>query len=177
MKLKALIVLFFVFCFLFPCSSVSAIGVGANPSFLDLELELNQLKETEILVYNIAGGPGIFQVFPDEFGQWIKIEPDSFKLEAGENKVVRVKIFAERPGQKKTNLSILAVSLDRASFNVGAGIKIPLNLNVKRSKSSLLASALELLKNNLFRAFIMGFVICLSGFFLIKYLYLKKQRQ
>ncbi len=66
MKSKILVILIFVFCFLFSFDSVLAIGIGAKPSFLDLELKAGQSERTEILVYNISQEAGLLQVFPDE---------------------------------------------------------------------------------------------------------------
>src|SRR4030042_3669372 len=88
MKFKILIILFFSFLFSF--NSALAIGIGAKPSFLDLELKVDQSKEVKILVYNISQEAGIFQVFPDELNEWIKIEPTNFRLEAGENKEIKI---------------------------------------------------------------------------------------
>lgn len=173
MKFKILIILFF--CFLLSFDSALAIGIGAKPSFLDLELKVGQSKEVEILVYNISQEPGIFQVFPDELNTWIKIEPNNFRLEAGENKEVKITVLAKEEGGKAIYLSVLANPLDRSSFSVGPGLKIPLRLDVSKEGSIFLASVLEALRQNLSLISIVILIgIFLIGFFLIKYLKKRK---
>ena len=170
MKFKILTILFFTFCFLFSFGQVLSIGLGANPSFLDLELKLGQSKEVKILVYNISKEAGIFKVFPDDLNDWIKITPDNFRLEAGENKEVRIEIIAKENGRKTTNLSASAIPLDRSSFSVNPGLKIPLRLNVEGKKEFFLASVFEAFNRDAFLATIIIFIICLMGFFLVKYI-------
>jgi hypothetical protein len=172
MKFKILIILFFsfLFSFLFSFNSVLAIGIGVKPSFLDLELKVGQSKEIKILVYNISQEAGIFQVFPDELNEWIKIEPNNFRLEAGENKEVKIKILAKEEGERVTNLSVLATPLNRRSFSVGPGLKIPLKLNVNKEKSIFLASVLEVFKQSLPWILVEILAIVLIGLFLLKFL-------
>jgi len=170
MKFKILIILLFVFCLLFFFDSALAIGIGAKPSFLDLELKVGQSKEVKILVYNISQEAGIFQVFPDELNEWIKIEPNNFRLEAGENEGIKIKILAKEEGERVTNLSVLAIPLDRRSFSVGPGLKIPLKLNVKEEKSIFLASVLEVFKQSLPWILVGILAIVLIGLFLLKFL-------
>lgn len=158
-----------IFYFLFSFSSVLAIGIGAEPSSLDLELKLGQSKEVKILVYNISQEAGIFQVSADELNEWVKIEPNNFRLEAGENKEIKINISAREKGRKATNLSVLATPLDRRDFSVGLGLKIPLRLNVEQEKSLFLASLLGIIsQDKILITGILG-IILIIGFFLIRY--------
>lgn len=175
MKIKILIILIFIFFFFFFFDSAFAIGIGAKPSFLDLELKIGQTKETKILVYNISQEPGIFQVFPDELNDWIKIEPDNFRLEAGEDKEIKIKILAEEGGKKATNLSISAIPLVRTSFSVSPGLKIPLRLNIEEKEEFFLASLLATIKQNFSLRLIGILLICLIGYFLLKYFKRRKK--
>lgn len=170
MKLNILIILFLGFYFLFSFDFVLAIGIGTNPSFLELEMRKGQSKEVKIWVYNISQEAGIFQVFPDELKDWIKIEPNNFRLEAGENKEIKITVLAKEGGIKSTNLSVLANSLDRRSFSVGPGLKIPLRLNVNKEKSIFLASVLEVFKQSLPWILVGILAIVLIGLFLLKFL-------
>ncbi len=142
MKLKILTVLFFVFS-LCLAEPVLAIGIGAKPSFLNLELKTGELEKTKILVYNISKEAAIFEVFPDELKEYITIQPDNFRLEAGETKEVEITLSLKEGGRRATDLSVLAKPLDRASFSVSSGIKIPLRLNIKKAESIFLASLFE----------------------------------
>jgi hypothetical protein len=173
MKFKILIILFFSFLFCF--NSALAIGIGAKPSFLDLELKVGQSKEVKILVYNISQEAGIFQVFPDELNEWIKIEPNNFRLEAGENKEVKITVLAKEGGGKAISLSVLASPLDRRSFSVGPGLKIPLRLNVKEERSIFLASVSEAFRQSLPWISVGISAIVLIGFFLLKYFKRRKK--
>lgn len=166
-KLFAIICLF-LFSFFF-YDSVFAIGIGANPSSLDLEMKLNEVKESEILVYNISRDPEIFQIFPDELNDWIKVEPDNFRLEAGETKKIKIIVSAKKEGRFAIDLSIVANPLDRQNFSIGSGLKIPLRLNIKgQEKSIFLASVLEGLKRGLSWLLILISIILII-FFLMKY--------
>ena len=174
MKLNILIILFFVLCFLFPFYSISAIGIGAKPSSLDLELKVNQSKKAKILVYNLSQEAGIFQVSPDELGNWIKINPNNFRLEAGENKKVEITLLAKEEGKKVINLSVLGSPLDRRSFSALSGIKIPLRLNVERQGSVFLAFISNTVSQHWI--WIAGIlVIILIGLTLVKYFRRRKK--
>lgn len=120
-----------------------AIGIGTNASYLGLELELKKPQSVKISVFNISDEAGIFQIFPDELNDWIKISPNNFRLEAGENKEIEITVFGKKRGIRATNLSVLAQPLDRQSFSVGSGLKIPLRLRTKDDKTHLLASISE----------------------------------
>lgn len=173
MKFKILIILFFVSYFFFSFDTALAIGIGVEPSFLDLELKVGQSKKTKILVYNISREAGIFQVFPDELQEWIKIEPDNFRLEAGEKKEAKITILPKKGGRKTTYLSVLAKPLDRKSFNVSSGIKIPLELNVIGGEPISLASIFRYISQDWI--WVSGVLtVVLLGFFLLKHF--KRQR-
>ncbi len=173
MKFKILTILLFAFCFLLPYHSVLAIGVGIKPSVLDLELKVGQLERTKILVYNISREAGVFRVFPDELNEWIQIEPNNFRLEAGETKEIHIDILAKEDGMKATNISVLASPLDRRSFSASSGIKIPLKLSVTGEKSIFLASVLESI--SLDWVWISGIlIVVLLVFFTVKYFKRKK---
>jgi len=175
MKFKIFLISFLIFCFFLSIDQVLALGVGANPSFLDLELKVNQQKEAKILVYNISQEPGIFQIFPEELKDWIKIRPDNFRLEAGENKEVEIKVLAKEGGQRATDLSVSAIPLDRQSFSISPGLKIPLRLNVMEERPIFLASVLEAFRQSWPWLIVGILVICLIGIFLIKYFKRRKK--
>ncbi|XOB41183.1 MAG: hypothetical protein ACKKMW_00320 [Candidatus Nealsonbacteria bacterium] len=176
MKFKILTILLFVFCFLFSFDSALAIGIGTKPSFLDLELEVGQPKKAKILIYNISQEAGIFQVFPDELNEWIKIEPSNFRLEAGENKEVKITFLAKEEGRKAINLSVLAKPLDRQSFSVNPGVKVPVQLNVEEENLIFLASVLRFISQNSIWIFAI-LAILSGGFFLKKYLKERTKRR
>ena len=165
MRFKIIIIFFF----LFYSGQVSAIGIGVKPLSLDLELEKDEIKTAEISVYNISQEAGIFQIFPDELQDWIKIEPNNFRLEAGESKEIKIEILAKEKGGKTTNLSVSVKPLDHQSFSVSPGLKIPLRLNVSGKEYLFLASISEFFNQNLFKLSIGILIIILIIFLLLKY--------
>lgn len=164
MRIKILSILVFIFLFLIPADLILALGVGANVSSLDLEMKLRESGSVKISVFNISQEAGIFRVFPDELGDWIKISPDDFRLEAGESKEVKIDAFAKKTGIMATNLSILAEPLNRQGLSVGSGLKIPLRLNVNDKKTFFLASAFSAV-SQIFPPLL--FVVIFLSFFVI----------
>lgn len=155
---------------------VSAIGIGTKPSILDLELRVGQPKKTNILVYNISNEPGIFQVLPEELKNWIEIEPSNFRLESGENQKVQITFLAKGDGIKRTNLSVLAKPLDRRSFSINSGIKVPVQLNIQGEDRKFLASISSFIsENSIWIAVVPSFL--LASFLLIKYSRKKNKRE
>lgn len=175
-KIKFFPVLFFAFCLLFFSESVFAIGIGVAPSVLDLETKLKSLTEAKILVYNLSDEPVIFEISVDELKNQIITEPDNFRLEAGEKKEVAVKISAKMEGITKTNLSISAMSLDRKSFSVSSGIKIPVSIKSSKENNIFLASILDIFKKNISLPAI--YIIFASGFIIfLLFKFLKRKRR
>ena len=168
MRFKISIITIFVFCLLLSFNSVFAIGIGAKPSSLNLDLEINQPKKAKILIYNVSQEAGIFQVYADELSEWIKVEPNNFRLEARETKEVEIAITAKDGGIKTTNISILATPLNRQSFSALSGIKIPLRLDISEDKLPLSASILETISREWFWL-VTILIVFLAGFYLAKY--------
>jgi hypothetical protein len=179
MKFKILLILFFTSLLLVSFKPVFAIGIGAKPSSLDFNLKLGQSKETKILIYNISQLGGIFQVSSDELKDWIKIEPDNFRLEASENKEIKITILAKDDGIKATNISVLATPLDYHNFSLNIGLKIPIRLSVEKEKSIFLASLIDAFSQNQTLIIEILVIILIIGifirFFSIKYF--KKQNK
>lgn len=151
-----------------------AIGVGANASFLNLELKVKQPQSVKISVFNISNEAGIFRVYPDELSDWIKISPNNFRLEAGESREVEISVFAKKMGIRATNISVLSEPLGRQSFSVGSGIKIPLRLNVSYDKSYLLASVFSALNSAAFSLFAGILSVFFFAILAAKYFFAKK---
>ncbi len=162
------LILFSVSGFQFFSNSALAVGIGVEPSFLDFELKIGQIKTGKILVYNISQEPGIFQVFPDDLNDWLKIEPNNFRLEAGENKEVKIEIKAKEKGRRATNFSVVSLPLDRRSFSISPGLKIPLRLNIKEESPIFLASVVAAVFQGWNWLLLGILVIYLIGFFLVK---------
>lgn len=121
MKFKFLLFLLF----LFP-SSVQAIGVSISPS--RLEILSSDIDKSYLVISNVSQEPILVSVFPDDFKQYIDINPNEFKL-VPEEKIkvtIAVDFASQNIGVKKTDISVVSRALDRESFNAASGIKIPL---------------------------------------------------
>lgn len=144
---------------------VLAVGVGVRPSFLDLELSVGQVHISKIIVYNISQEAAIFKVYPDELANWITVEPADFRLEASENKEIKIVIKANVEGRHATNLSVVASPLDKRLFNADSGIKVPVRLDVRAGAGGFFSNFY------IFMALWLGFsviLICLVIFIVIK---------
>lgn len=140
------------FCaFLFFSSGAFAAGIGAKPASLDFTAAANETAQKKILVYNLSQEPAIFRIFPDGFKEWIRAEPDSFRLEANENREVIISILAEKNGSFTSNISIISSPIDRGGFSALPGIKIPLRLNIEKEKPHSLYSLFAASVSDFFR--------------------------
>lgn len=126
---KIFYILFFLFL-LFPHSVIAA-GVEASPSKLELRTSGSNVK-AELSVRNPSADVQLFEVYPDEFGEDIKILPESFVLEAGSSKAVAISYVAKNGKEKiiKTNISVVARPLSESRFQFNSGIKIPITIIV-----------------------------------------------
>jgi len=115
---------------LFFGSTVLAVGIGAKPKKLDLEIKTGALSNAEILITNVSDQPGVYQVKPDSLEKNIKLTPADFQLNPGQSQLVNLEINFNRPGKFATNLSIVATPLQAGGLVAGTGVKIPVDISV-----------------------------------------------
>lgn len=145
---------YFKFLFLlifFLASAAQAVGVEVKPS--NINIIYPDEKETSLSINNISQEPILVSVVTDHFGDSISVQPDEFQLLPDE--IIKLKLsldFENSPeGVKSTYISIVSKPLDRQSFNAATGIKIPMTININKSRwqwsgpSVFVASFLSLL--------------------------------
>jgi len=124
--------------------TVSATGLSVSPTRLDFEVVDGGKASQTLTVINPTADVMVFEVYPDEFEDAIKANPESFTLESGGRKEVSISVDVSSPlflkegvgGVKSTNLSVVGKPLAESKVNVGAGAKIPVTINMALAKNS-----------------------------------------
>lgn len=135
--LAILIIVFFL-----AAGLVRAAAIKVRPSEIKIEAKPGVPIEEVIIVENPGGNVALFEVFLDNFSDWVKIRPESFTLEAGESQKLVLEIENKERGIFSTTLSILAKPLSERKFKANSGIKIPLEIKISGEKENMLLAAL-----------------------------------
>lgn len=142
LTLKKSIILIILTLALLP-QTVWAVGISVKPSRLKTQAPINQLTSLSLQVKNPSDSVCLYDVYLDEFSDWIKPNPSSFTLEAGETKKVTLQIKPQTPQTAGTIISVVTRPLSNRKFAANSGIKIPLEINVltpQKPKKSPLTS-------------------------------------
>jgi hypothetical protein len=126
-----------LFGLFFLSQSCFAIGVGLKPKELKIRTQTDQSETADFLVVNISAEPAIYQIFPDEFGDQIKVTPSDFRLEPDGSQIVRVSAKFKKPGEFMTQISVIARPLAVANLVAATGVKMPIYVSVE-GKSRLI---------------------------------------
>lgn len=119
----------FILVLLFAPSISSAAGIEVAPSKLELAAGANQPAVAQITVSNPTADVQIFEVYPDDFTDRIKITPASFTLEAGGRGEVIIEYSDGTQSQiLNTAISVVAKPLAESRFQANTGVKIPLTI-------------------------------------------------
>lgn len=132
MKLKLKIILILAGVFL--ASNISASALKITPSSVYLESTLEKTGQKVIIIENPGKNVALFEVFPDDFSDWISVFPASFTLNPGEKKEVSISVNPEKEGIYATSLSVVSKPLSEKGFQANAGVKIPLEIRVSEKK-------------------------------------------
>ncbi|MCK5466711.1 hypothetical protein KAI56_04445 [Candidatus Parcubacteria bacterium] len=131
--MKNFLILILIFI-LIPVLSQAA-GIQVSPSKIDFVLRANESASKELIVANPTADVQIFEVYPDEFLEIIKVSPISFTLEAGGRKIVTVTAHFAMPENNpqilKTNLSVVGKPLIETRLQANTGVKIPLSISME----------------------------------------------
>ncbi len=128
-------------------NSVQAVAVKVKPSEIKIEANAGVLIEHEIIIENPGENVALFEVYLDNFSDWIKAKPESFVLESGEMQKVILEIKNEEIGVFSTMISVVAKSLSERKFKANSGVKIPLEIRViQREESNFLAAVSQNIK-------------------------------
>jgi len=109
---------------------VQAAAIKIQPSEIKIEAEAGVLVEKEIIVENPDNNIALYEVYVDNFSNWIKIKPESFTLESGGSQKVVLKIQNQETGIFSTMLSAVARPLSARQFKANSGVKVPLEIKI-----------------------------------------------
>lgn len=126
---KGLIIIFIIIGFCMP-ASIRAAGLRVWPAELKVQAGQGMLKRAELVVENPNANAALYEVYLDNFSDWIKIKPESFILESGESQKVLLELKAKELGIFSGLVSVLAKPFSEREFQTGAGVKIPLAITV-----------------------------------------------
>jgi len=162
--LKYKIILVFIGLFFAITANASALKVW--PSMVQIDSALGKAEERAVTIENPGKDVAVFEVYPDDFSDWISVNSVSFVLNPGENREVLVRVNFEEEGIYATTLSVVSKPLSGKEFKTNAGVKIPLEIRVGQKKSSVwLASVLDnfkkIFENQAYLIFATGIVIIL----------------
>ncbi len=142
MKLKIKIILILVGIVL--ASNANASALKVTPSSLNFDAVSGKPEQKAITIENPDSNVALFEVYLDNFSDWVKINPGSFILEAGKSQEVNFEIENEESGVFFTTISVLAKPLSEREFKTNAGVKIPLEIRIsEKGTSPWTASILE----------------------------------
>lgn len=144
---------------------VQAVALKVSPAEIAVEAGLGQIIEKQIIVENPNDNVALYEVYADNFSDWIKLSPASFVLEAGQTKKVAVEVQAKGQGLFSTNLSVLAKPLSGNAVRANSGVKIPLVLKITEPRNNHFTAALFGIINGWFASplfsFLLGMVLVL----------------
>lgn len=118
-------------------NNVQAVSISVKPKEIALKTKVNQIAEGELLVTNISNEVLVYRVYTDRPDNEIQFLPNNFRLESGENKIVKVRIKGQKTGLTKTQISLLAKPLGSSDFTILSGAKIDLTYEVLPGEKKL----------------------------------------
>ncbi len=128
MKLKFKIILILASVFL--ATNVNASALKITPSSVYIESTLSKTAQKVIIIENPASDVAIFEVYPDNFSDQIRVFPASFTLNPGEKMEVSVSVKSEKEGIWATYISVVSRPLSEKGLKTKAGAKVPLEIRV-----------------------------------------------
>ena|SRR3989338_1305125 len=122
---------------------VSAIGISATPATLAIKTTVNREGMARFIVSNPSIEVGLFEVYPEEFEEFITVIPSRFVLEAGERREVLARVKRREVGTLRTTIAVEAQPLGVPSLGVGGGVRLPLSLEVSGESRLFSATVLS----------------------------------
>ncbi len=114
-------------------------GIQVSPSRLEILIRSKEIVTQTITVVNPTADVQIFEVYADDYENFIESNPKSFTLESGTKKNIIISfnpdISKQSSEQITTTLSVTGKPLSESKFSVGTGVKIPINITVDNSQA------------------------------------------
>lgn len=157
----------FFLSLIFYAENAYALGVEASPSIIKISAEAEEINEAKITVKNPSKEVSLFEIYPDEFENFISFSSSSFILESGTSKEISLQIKSDKEGIFKTNISIVANSVVPNKFNVGSGVKIPIEITITPQKNNFRFSSAAFFSmvNNSGLVLLLSSIILVFGIF------------
>lgn len=113
--------------------TAETVGIGAAPAELELSLEAGKSKVERLVIQNPSSAVSLFDIYPDEFPDIIRVIPSSFVLESGKEREVTVRVNPKKAGIIQTALSIVSKPLSENEFGANAGVKVPIVVTSRKA--------------------------------------------
>lgn len=141
MRKLLLILLILAICF-FSIDFALAVAVKVRPAQMQMEARPGILAKKEITVENPGNNVALFEVYADDFSERIKLRPESFTLQPGEQQKVVLEVKSQETGIFSTMVSVLAKPLSGRKFRANSGVKIPLQVRISEKKTNMFLASL-----------------------------------
>ncbi|MEK7658954.1 MAG: hypothetical protein AAB352_03770 [Patescibacteria group bacterium] len=172
-------ILILVAIFIFAASYAGAVSIKVSPSEIKIKTGTNSVKK-EITIENPGNNVALFEVYVDNFSDWIKINPESFILNGGKSQKVALEIKNKETGIFSTMVSVVAKPLSDKEFSAAAGVKIPLEITFSEKGAGVFAASVldsfsRIYKNQKYLIFLFLIIFIVFIFFAI--IRLKKKQE
>ncbi|MEK7664673.1 MAG: hypothetical protein AAB361_00865 [Patescibacteria group bacterium] len=176
---KLFLIILAAICFLAP-GLAKAVSIKVSPPEVKIETTAGFI-EKEITIENPGTNVALFEVYLDNFSDFVKINPESFILESGKSKKVVLEVKPKEAGVFSGMISVVAKPLSEKEFKANAGVKIPLEIRILEKKSEIwIASVLrnfnKFVKNQPALVYALSIIIILS-FFVFLFFRIKNKKR
>ncbi len=142
---------------------VNAASLKVSPAEINIVMVVGETGQAQLTVENPANDVAIYEVYADDFSDWIIISPASFILESQAKKEVLVQFESDEQGVFSTDISVVAKPMTDSKITTNSGIKIPLQVNVSADKTVRLFTArIPLLPTGYILIFVFGLFLILA---------------
>ncbi len=128
---------------LFITDFVQAAAIKVFPSEVKIKTESGVLARGEITVENPTEDITLYEVYADDFSDWILSKPESFLLKGQEKQKVVLEIKNKDKGIFLTNISVVAKPLSERKFKIDSGVKIPLEIIISEREEGFLSAKIS----------------------------------
>lgn len=147
-------------------SFANAISLKVSPAEISITVVKGELSQTQLTVENPANDVAIYEVYADDFSDWVIINPSSFILESRAKKEVIVQFKPSEQGVFSTDISVVAKPMTDSRITTNSGVKIPLVINVSVNETvKLFTAKMPLLPTGYILIFVFGLFLILTFVF------------
>lgn len=164
--LKKFILFLLISATLLAGSFVDAISLKVSPAEINITAVKGEPSQTILTVENPANNVAIYEVYADDFSDWITISPASFILESKAKKEVIIQFESNEQGVFATDISVVAKPMTDSKITTNSGIKIPLQANVSVVQTvKLFTARMPFLPTGYILIFVFGLFLILAFVF------------